>query len=47
MGLERAPLEEVWQWAVAHWRPGLAAGMKTGPVPGTRAADESLGSSSK
>jgi glutamyl-Q tRNA(Asp) synthetase len=46
-GLERAPLEEVWQWAVAHWRPGLAAGMKTGPVPGARAADESPGSSSK
>ena len=46
-GLQRAPLAEIWQWAVAHWRPGLAAGMKTGTVPRTRAADESLGSSSK
>jgi glutamyl-Q tRNA(Asp) synthetase len=46
-GMERAPLAEVWRWAVAHWRPGLAAGMKTGPVPSTRAADGTLGSSSK
>ena len=45
-GLGRALLAEVWQWAVAHWRPGLLAGVTQGRVPGTRTVDESLGSSS-
>ena len=44
--LRRAALAEVWQWAVAHWRPGLLAGMTQGRVPGTWTAEESQGSSS-
>jgi glutamyl-Q tRNA(Asp) synthetase len=31
-GLARAPLAEVWQWAMAHWRPGRFMGMRTGQV---------------
>jgi len=31
-GLERAPLAEVWQWAIAHWQPGRFAGVRTGTV---------------
>ena len=31
-GLERAPLAEVWQWAITHWQPGRFTGMRTGTV---------------
>ena len=30
--LARAPLAEVWQWAMAHWRPERFTGVRTGPV---------------
>jgi glutamyl-Q tRNA(Asp) synthetase len=32
-GLGGAPLAEVWQWALAHWRPGRCAGMRSGTIP--------------
>jgi glutamyl-Q tRNA(Asp) synthetase len=32
-GLECAPLAEVWQWALAHWRPERFAGVGSGSVP--------------
>ena len=44
--LGRATLAEIWQWAVAHWRPGRLTGIRQGRVPGTRTAEESQGSSS-
>jgi glutamyl-Q tRNA(Asp) synthetase len=32
-GLECAPLAEVWQWALAHWRPRRFAGVGSGSIP--------------
>ena len=31
-GLARAPLAEVWQWAIAHWQPQRFTGVRTGTV---------------
>jgi glutamyl-Q tRNA(Asp) synthetase len=31
-GLERAPLREIWQWALANWRPYRFAGLAQAPV---------------
>jgi glutamyl-Q tRNA(Asp) synthetase len=31
-GLDGAPLGEIWQWALEHWRPQSLAGMKAGSV---------------
>jgi len=31
-GLARAPLSEVWQWAITHWQPGRVSGVRTGTV---------------
>ena len=31
-GLARAPLAEIWQWAIAHWQPGRFNGMRKGTV---------------
>jgi glutamyl-Q tRNA(Asp) synthetase len=43
-GLARAPLAEVWQWAIAHWQPGRLAGMRTGTVTFAAGAHDETGS---
>jgi len=44
-GLDRAPLDEVWHWAVAHWQPQRVAGVRSARAiaPG---AQETTGSRS-
>jgi len=31
--LGRAPLDEVWAWAIEHWRPSRFSGMRSGAAP--------------
>ena len=42
-GLARAPLAEVWQWAIAHWHPARVAGARTGTVDFAQGADNDIG----
>ena len=32
-GLECAPLDEVWAWALGHWQPSRFSGMRSGAAP--------------
>ncbi len=32
-GLGRAPLDEVWNWALEHWQPSRLSGMRSGAAP--------------
>lgn len=44
--LALAPPDEVWQWAIAHWRPRRFAGVRTGPAPLAQGAHDDTGSRS-
>ena len=45
-GLARAPLADVWQWAIAHWQPQRVAGIRTSQVTLAPQAQSQTGSSS-
>jgi glutamyl-Q tRNA(Asp) synthetase len=44
--LARAPLADVWQWAIAHWQPQRVAGIRTSQVTLAPEAQSQTGSSS-
>ena len=44
--LARAPLAEVWHWAITHWQPQRIAGMRTGTVCHEQGANDMTGISS-
>jgi glutamyl-Q tRNA(Asp) synthetase len=44
-GLARAPLAEIWHWAIAHWQPERLAGLRTGTVTFAHTDNDTTGSS--
>ena len=45
-GLADAPLEELWQWAIAHWQPRRLEGIRTATVDSAQGAHNTTGSRS-
>lgn len=45
-GLGRAPLAEVWQWAIAHWQHARVTGVSTAATDFAQGADNDRGSAS-